>query len=287
MERIKNAVTHKVIDTLKDLAAKDKEKFETFWKSYSNFIKEGMATDPTARERLTPLLRFYSSRAGGDQELTSLSDYAGRMKPEQRIIYYLLGDDVRSAAHSPHLDYFRQQQLEVLYLVDPLDSFLLSGLQSYEGYPLKNVNDPTLDLAKPAASQAEAVPQPEFDALVARFKQQLGERITDVRATDRLVDSAIRLVAPDGAHDQEMDRVRRMLEKDYTIPKKVVEINPQHPLVKNLAKLIKTGGSDDLANDVIEQLYESALLVEGLLPNPADMVGRIQTLMEAATKPAK
>jgi len=285
MERIKNAVTHKLIDTLKELAAKDKEKFEAFWKVYSNFIKEGMATDPTARERLTPLLRFYSSRAGGDQELTSLSDYAGRMKPEQRTIYYLLGDDVRSAAHSPHLDYFRQQQLEVLYLVDPLDSFMLPSLQTYEGYPLKNVDDPTLDLPKPAAPEVDAVPQPEFDALLARFKEQLGERITDVRATDRLVDSAIRLVAPADARDHEMDRVRRMLEKDYTVPKKVVEINRQHPLVVNLANRIKAGDSDELVNSVIEQLFESALLVEGLLPNPADMVGRIQKLMEAATKP--
>jgi molecular chaperone HtpG len=284
MERLKNALTHKLIDTLKELAVKDKEKFEAFWKSYSNYIKEGMATDPTARERLTPLLRFYSSRAGGDQALSSLADYTSRMKPEQRTIYYLLGDDVRSAAHSPHLDYFRQQQLEVLYLVDPLDSFLLPGLQSYEGFPLKNVNDPTLDLAKPDSAETPAMPQPEFDALVARFKAQLGERVTDVRSTDRLVDSAIRLVAPDGARDQDMDRVRRMLEKDYTIPKKVVEINPQHPLVKNLAELIQAGASDDLANDVIEQLYENALLVEGLLPNPADMVGRIQKLMEAATK---
>src|SRR5689334_5626459 len=93
MERIKNALTHKMIDTLKELAVKDKEKFEAFWKSYSNYIKEGMATDPTARERLTPLLRFYSSRAGGDQELSSLADYTSRMKPEQRTIYYLLGDD--------------------------------------------------------------------------------------------------------------------------------------------------------------------------------------------------
>ncbi len=284
MERIKNAVTHKAIDMLKELAVKDKEKFEAFWKQFGNFVKEGMATDPTARERLTPLLRFYSSRAGGDQELTALADYAGRMKPEQRTIYYLLGDDVRSAAHSPHLDYFRQQQLEVLYLVDPLDSFLLSGLQTYEGYPLKNVNDPTLDLPKPSTPEAEVVPQPEFDALVARFKAQLGDRITDVRATDRLVDSAVRLVSPADSRDQDMDRVRRMLEKDYTIPKKVVEINRQHPLVKNLAELIKQGGSDDLAKAVIEQLYESALLVEGLLPNPAGMVSRIQLLMEAATK---
>jgi molecular chaperone HtpG len=287
MERIKNALTHKVVDTLKDLAAKDADKYASFWKNYSVFIKEGLATDPQARERLIPLLRFYTSQPGGDEKLSSLADYAGRMRPEQRTIYYILGDDLRSVAHSPHLDYFRQEKLEVLYLVDPLDSFMLAGLQSYEGYPLKNVDDPSLELPRPAASappEAEAVPPAEFDALVARFKEQLGERIADVRATDRLVDNALRLVSPDDSRGHEMDRVRRMLEKDFTIPKKVVELNRHHPLVKNLAGRAAAGDSPELVSDVIEQLYESALLVEGLLPNPAGMVGRIQKLMEEATK---
>jgi molecular chaperone HtpG len=288
IERIRNALTHKVIDTLKDLAAKQAEAYITFWKLYSPFIKEGMATDVQGRERLLPLLRFYSSRAGGDQELTSLADYAGRMRPEQREIYYLLGDDVHSAAHSPHLDVFHQRKLEVLYLVDPLDSFMLAGLPSYEGYPLKNAADPALDLPEAEAAAeppAAAVPAAEFDAVVARFKAQLGERVADVRATDRLVDSALRLVAAGDAKGHEMDRVRRMLEKDFTIPPKVVELNPRHPLIKNLAALIAGGEADDLVQPVIEQLYESALLVEGLLPNPAGMVGRIQKLMEAATAP--
>jgi molecular chaperone HtpG len=286
MERIKNALAHKVVDTLKELAAKDADTYANFWKGYNAFIKEGLATDPQARERLTPLLRFHSSRPGGDEGLTSLADYAGRMQPEQRTIYYILGDDVKSVAHSPHLDYFRKEKLEVLYLVDPLDSFMLAGLQSYEGYPLKNVDDPSLELPRPAHSEqpeAEAVPSAEFDALVARFKEQLGERITDVRATDRLVDNALRLVSPDDARGHEMDRVRRMLEKDFTVPKKVVELNRHHPLVKNLAARVAAGDDPDLVNAVIEQLYESALLVEGLLPNPAAMVGRIQKLMEAAT----
>jgi molecular chaperone HtpG len=287
MERIKNALAHKVVDTLKELAAKDGDSFAKFWKGYSVFIKEGLATDPQARERLTPLLRFYSSRPGGDEALTSLADYAGRMQPEQRTIYYILGDDVKSVAHSPHLDYFRKEKLEVLYLVDPLDSFMLAGLQSYEGYPLKNVDDPSLELPRPAQSsqpEAEAVPSADFDALVARFKEQLGERITDVRATERLVDNALRLVSPDDARGHEMDRVRRMLEKDFTIPKKVVELNRHHPLIKNLAARVAAGQDPDLTSAVIEQLYESALLVEGLLPNPAAMVGRIQKLMEAATQ---
>lgn len=286
MERIKNALTHKVIDSLKELAAKQADVYTKFWKAYSLFLKEGLATDPQARERLTPLLRFHSSRPGGDETLASLADYAGRMRPEQRAIYYILGDDARSVAHSPHLDYFRKEKLEVLYLVDPLDSFMLAGLQSYEGYPLKNVDDPALELPHPAAEedQAEAVPSEEFDALVARFKEQLGDRIADARATDRLVDNALRLVSPDNSRGHEMDRVRRMLEKDFTVPQKVVELNRHHPLIKNLAGRVASGDNPELVSAVIEQLYESALLMEGLLPNPAGMVGRIQKLMEEATR---
>ncbi|MEP7359316.1 MAG: molecular chaperone HtpG, partial [Anaerolineales bacterium] len=247
-------------------------------------VKEGMATDPAGQERLKPLLRFFSSRAG-ELKPTSLSEYVGRMQPEQREIYYVLGDDLQSVTHSPHLDYFRRANLEVLYLVDPLDSFMLSGLQSFEGFPLKNANDPNLELPKPAdAPAAEALPPAEFEALSARFKEVLGDRISDVRVTDRLVDSPLRLVSPGDASTHNMDRVRRMMEKDFTVPQKIVEINAQHPLIKNVAALVGQEGSADLANTVIEQLYESALLVEGLLTNPAGMVGRIQKLMEAATK---
>jgi molecular chaperone HtpG len=286
MERIKNALTHKVIDALKDLAAQDAEKYKTFWQEFSNFIKEGLATDFTARDKLTPLLRFYSSRS--ESELVSLAAYTGRMQAEQRTIYYILGESVKSLAHSPHLDYFRKENLEVLYLVDPLDSFMLSGLQTYEGFPLKNVDDPTLDLPASPAKEGEAAPiaPAEFDALVARFKAQLGDKVTDVRATDRLVDHPARLVAPEGDHGHEMDRVRRMLDKDFTIPKRVLELNRRHPLIQNLSQLVAHNQAEAVVNDCILQLYESSLLLEGLHPNPADMVGRIQTLMEAATRQA-
>ncbi len=285
MERIKTAVTHKVIEALKDLAAKEAEKYKALWKEYSAFIKEGMATDVTAREKLTPILRFYSSRTGGDG-LTSLAEYAGRMKPEQRAIYYLLGEDLKSVAHSPHLDYFHKENIEVLYLVDPLDSFILAGLQTYEGFPLKNVDDAGLDLprSEQKADEADVIPQTEFDALVARFKSQLGDRVTDVRASDRLVDSPVRLVSPEDAQQREMERVRRILEKDYTIPKKILEINQRHPLIKNLAGFITAGQAEAVVNDCIQQLYENSLLLEGLHPNPAEMVGRIQALMEAAVR---
>jgi molecular chaperone HtpG len=285
MERIRNALSHKVIDSLKELAAKDSEKYAEFWKAYSPFIKEGMATDVASREKLKPILRFFSSQAL-ETELISLAQYTGRMKPEQRAIYYLLAEDVKSAARSPHLDPFRRANLEVLFLIDPLDAFMLSGLQTYEGFPLKNIADSDVELpegAKPAAeAPTEALPQDQFDALAARFKAQLGDRITEVRASDRLVDSPVRLAAPDGEKGHEMDRVRRLLEKDYTVPKRVVEINRSHPLIKQLAGLVASGNADPMVNDCIEQLYANGLLLEGLHPNPAEMVGRIQALMEAA-----
>jgi molecular chaperone HtpG len=281
MERLKGALTHKVIDALKDMAAKEKESYAAFWKQFSPFLKEGLATDPAARERLTPLLRFYSSRTG-QGELTSLADYAGRMKPEQRSIYYILGEAVKSLAHSPHLDYFHREELEVLYLVDPLDGFMLAGLPTYEGFPLKNVDDAALDLPQPAAPEGENAPQADFDALLARFKARLGDRAADVRASDRLVDSPLRLVSPADARQPEMDRVRRMLEKDFSIPKKIVELNRRHALIRRLAALAAARQSEAVLDACIDQLYENSLLLEGLHPNPAEMVGRIQVLMEAA-----
>lgn len=292
MERIKNALTHKVVDSLKDLAAQDAgehREYRDFWKQYGAFIKEGMATDFAARDKLTPLLRFHASQAS-DNELVSLAGYVGRMKAAQRAIYYILGEDVKSAARSPHLEYFRKEQIEVLYMVDPLDGFMLTGLQTYEGFRLKNVDDPSLELPESGKEgekdEGGGVPAAEFDALVARVKSQLGERVTDVRASDRLVDSPARLVSPEDARGHEMDRVRRLLDKDFTIPKKIMELNRKHPLVKNLAGLIAGGQGEAIVGDCIEQLYENGLLLDGLHPNPAEMVGRIQVLMEAATRRA-
>jgi molecular chaperone HtpG len=285
MERIKNALTHKVIETLKELAARDSAQYLEFWKTFGAFVKEGLATDPESREKLKPLLRFASSQTV-ESELVSLAQYAGRMKPEQRVIYYLLADDVKSAAHSPHLDPFRSASVEVLFLTDPLDSFMLAGLQTYEGFPLKNVADPDVeipaDAGKKDESQGEALAQTDLEALFARFKAQLGERVTEVRASERLVGSPIRLVAPDNSRGHEMDRVRRFLDKDFNVPKRAIEINPKHPLIKSLAQHLAAGTADDMVNDCIQQLYENGLLLEGLHPNPAEMVGRIQALMEAA-----
>jgi molecular chaperone HtpG len=284
MERIKTALTHKLIDELKKLAADNKEKYAEFWKEFGAYIKEGVALDHTGREKLYPLLRFRSSKTS-ENDLASLNDYVGRVKGDQKQIYYVLADSFKAAAISPHLDYFRKHDLEVLYLTDPLDGFMVQGLRSFEGFELKSVDDPTLDLPKDDSQTAEPeTPQEEFDSLIARFKSQLGDKVTDVKASERLVDSPARLVASDGAGGHEMDRIRRLLGKETESPKRALEINRRHPIVRRIAEMLTVNENEALISACVDQIYESALLLEGLHPDPASMLPRIQQLMEAAVK---
>ena len=210
------------------------------------------------------------------------------MPESQNAIYYILGDTVASVASSPHLDTFRALGLEVLYLVDPLDGFMLQTLREFEGKPLQNVDDPTLEL--PAAPEAEAeppatVPQPDFERVLARFKAVLGERITDVRESKLLRDNPCRLVTAESGPERELQRVRRLLEENFTAPPKILELNRAHPLIRNLAaRLDAPAINDALIDATIEQLFANLLLLEGLLPNPAEMIPRIQQLLEAATR---
>ncbi len=285
MARLKKILTGRVTGMLKSLAD-DKEnpdKYLKFWEAFGDHVKQGIAVEQTDRESLYPLLRFRTTTVG--DKWSSLTDYVGRMKPGQQKIYYLLGDDPRSMARSPHLDYFRENGYEVVLFTEIVDSFMLLGLQKYEGFDLQNVA--AADLELPAADNdkpAEAstpMPDAEFSALVDRFKAQLGDRVSDVRATERLRGSMARLVDPDGTMGQEMQRVYKILEKDYETPKKVLELNPRHP---TLAGLGQRPADDPLAQALIEQIYESALLIEGLHPDPASMIPRIEQLMAAALK---
>jgi molecular chaperone HtpG len=173
-------------------------------------------------------------------------------------------------------------------MVDPLDSFLTTALRDFEGKPLQNVDNAGLDLPKdkdeeqPAAG--EALTEDEFKSVLDRIRTVLGDRVVEVKEGKTLSDSPCRLVSPQDAADRDMDRVRRLLNQDYTVPKKIMEVNRGHVLTRNLARLVKDRPDDAIIDASVEQLYDSALLVDGLHPNPAEMVGRIQQLMEAATR---
>lgn len=280
MAQLKKLVTSKVIDTLKKLGEEDAEKYAAFWKAFSRYIKQGIAIEQNDVEALYPLLRFHTSDQ--PEQWSSLDDYVARMKPDQKAIYYIMGDDDRSVLYSPHLDVVRHYDYPVLLMTDPVDAFMLARLNKYKDHPLTNVATADLEMPKQDEAQPDATPpvaEAEHAAIIERFKAQLGERVTDVRMTERLSGSPARLVDPEGALNQEMQRVYRMLNRDFEAPKKVLELNPRHPILSRLSTL---PGNDPRSALVIEQIYENALLIEGLHPDPASMITRIQKLIEAA-----
>lgn len=282
MAQLKKLVTGKVIDALKSLAKDDPEAYQKFWEGYGRYIKQGVAIEQTDVETLYPLLRFHTTTH--PEAWSSLDDTIGRMKEGQDKIYYIMGDDERSIVHSPHLDIVKKLGYEVLIMTDPVDAFMLTRLNKYQERDLENVAAAKLDAPKeqsPSEESQPAVPESQYTALTERFKQQLGERVADVRMTERLSDSPARLVDPEGALNQEMQRVYRMLNRDFEAPKKALELNPRHPILVQLDAL---SADSPISLLVIEQVYEDALLIEGLHPDPAGMIGRIQKLMEAALK---
>jgi molecular chaperone HtpG len=280
--KLKKTLTGRLTKELGELASKDPEKYAKFWEEFGVFLKEGVATEYAARDDLLPLLRFYSTKAG--DELTSLADYKGRMVEGQQEIYYVLGGDLASARRSPHLEALEERGIEALLLADVMDGFMLSGLREYDGLKLRNADDPKLELPGEAKAPEVTVSDDAFARLVTTFKNVLGERIGGVRASSALRSSPARLVAQDDSPNREMERIQRMLDRDYKATPKLVELNRGSQLVADLARLVEERPDDPLAGALVEQIYENALLLEGLHPNPAEMVGRIQQLMEAAAR---
>lgn len=281
MPKLKKVLTNQVIKELETLAKKDSEKYNNFWQEFGVYLKQGIAASPADADMITPLLRFKTNLT--PETWSSLEEYSARMQPDQKTIYYIVGEDPKSVLRSPHLETFHSRGTEVLLLTEPMDSFMLMGLRKFKDFELKNVAQAELDGADQpkAESDAEKMPEGDFNLLVEQFKSVLGERVTDVRSSNRLVQSVARLVDADANSNPELQRVYKYLGKEFEVPKKVLELNPSHAILKNLLTM---SDNTDLQNAVIEQIYDSALLVEGLHPDPSSMVPRMQQIIEAALK---
>ena len=278
MARLKKVITGQIMKELETLAKNDSEKYQAFWQELGVYLKQGVASNPVDGESIQPLLRFKTNLH--PETWSSLEDYIGRMKPEQKEIYFIVGDDPKAVLRSPHLDYFQGQGTEVLLLTEPMDSFMLMGLRKYKEYELKNVAQAEINETPQGESeQQEQIPEGDFGKLIERFKHVLGERVTDVRASNRLSQSVARLVDADGSLNPELQRVYKYLGKEYEVPKKILELNPSHAILK---KLLNMDSASELQTLVIEQIYDSALLVEGLHPDPSSMASRVQQIIEAA-----
>ncbi|RPI91620.1 MAG: molecular chaperone HtpG, partial [Chloroflexi bacterium] len=285
IKRIGQSIKGKLLGEFERLAQEEPERYAKFWSEFGVFLKEGIATEAGDAERLAKLLRFHSTVSDGKTPTVSLDDVVARMKDDQPHIYYILADDLSSVVNSPHLDPFQARDIEVLYFTETVDSFMLMNLHEFAGKPLKNVDDAGLDLPDlPEQEAPDRLDEEPFEAVRQRFADVLGERVIEVRESKVLRGHPVRLAAPEGQPDRHVQRVYRMLEKEFEVPRKILELNRSHPLIHNLSAWLASDASAPIIPQVIEQLYESALLMDGLHPNPADMVSRIETIMELATR---
>ncbi len=287
IKKIKDVLVGRIATELKRLAKDDEANYRKFWKEFGMFLKEGVASDFEHKDKWLELLRFSSSRSQSEDDLLSLKDYVGRMKEGQDAIYYVTGENFNVVKRSPHLDYFRKHEIEVLFFIDAVDTYMIVGLNEFEGKSFKNVDDADLKLPEEDAKEdndAEALAEEAFISLKERVKRVLGERVTDVRESKLLSNSPCRLVNPEGGMNSSMQRMQLLMGGEYEVPKKMLELNRKSSLVQNLSAKLESDPNDALLEPLIEQLYESALLSEGLHPNPAEMLPRIEQLMEAAVK---
>jgi molecular chaperone HtpG len=280
MALLARLVTGKALDMLKELSENSPEDYAEFWKVYGQYLKEGVAIEQDKPEKLFPLLRFHTSK--DLTGWTSLDQYLERADSDQEEIYYFLGEDPGAVKYSPHMEGFRKADIEVLVLTDPVDPFMLMQLESYKDHKLVNITNadlPDKGADEEKEEEAPVLAQDAISALSKRFKDLLGDRVSEVRTTNRLTDSPARLVDPEGAPEQSVQRVYQMMDKNFELPKKVLELNPRHKIIQGLAKL---PDGDQKFNLIAEQIYENTLLIEGLHPDPVSMVGRIQDLIANA-----
>ncbi len=299
LARIRRAVTNRVLTELKskakasdarDAAAKDGETAEgetaetdtgaetddyaSFWENFGSVLKEGVWEDSEHRAELAPLMRFKSTAVEG---WTSLADYVARMKDGQEAIYYLAGDDTAVLARSAQLEGFRARGVEVLLLADSIDAFWPDRLAEFEGKPIRSATRGVADLSKLAAPDGVDGEAIDAEALVTALKAALSGEASDVRTTDRLVDSAVVLAAGNAGPDLQMQRLMRRAGRASFSAPPVLEINPRHKLIAALAATLAAGG------DITEQaglLLDLARVQDGELPrDPAGFARRIEAAL--------
>ena len=277
LEAIRGGCAKRILGLLEDLAANQAEKYAAFWREFGRAFKEGVGEDAANRERIAKLLRFASTHGDAEAQTVSLADYVARMKPGQDRIWYVTAESHGAARSSPHLEVFRRKGIEVLLLGDRVDEWLVASLTEFDGKALASVARGGLDLGDLAdeaeKKQAEAQ-RKEFGALIARLKEALGERVKEVRVTQRLTDSPACLVADEHDMSANLARILRAAGQKAPAAKPILEVNPSHPIVARL--------KDEEARfaDWAALLYEQALLAEGAaLEDPAGFVRRMNALL--------
>lgn len=287
LAKIRAGITRRVLSEL-GKKAKDTEKAEeyaAFWENFGAVLKEGLYDDYEHREELLKLMRFRSTAGDG---LVSLEEYLGRMKEGQEAIFTISGDDIETLKRSPQLEGFRAKGVEVLFLTDPVDEFWVPAVGAFQDKPFKSVTRGGADLGKIAGGDdkpaEEKANEGELSDLLALLKLTLKDAVKDVRPSERLTDSAVCLVADENDMDMHLERLlkqHKQLGMDAPAAKRILEVNPAHPLIKRLAERAKADGAATTLDDAAWLLLDQARIVEGeALPDPAAFARRLASAME-------
>jgi molecular chaperone HtpG len=279
VEAMRAALTRRALDMLAKLAKDDAGNYAQFWREFGRVLKEGLSEDPGNRERLLPLLRFASTASASNDETVSLTDYVARMRPGQERIYYIVADTHETARASPYLELLRQKEVEVLLLADRIDEWVMGQVSEFEGKRFKDASRGDLELGG-LADQAERArideERKENRALLKRFKDALGDRVLEVRVSERLRDSPAVLVHGEGELSAQMRRVLAANGQAPPPTKAALELNVAHPLVKHMDTLKQADEFQELAL----LLYDQATMTEeGQVANPPDFSRRLNNLL--------
>ena len=283
VRKLNAVLTGRVLKMLEREAANNPEAYGKFWEQFASFLKEGVISDQHNREKIAPLLRFETSKTEPGKQ-ASLKEYVDRMGAEQKAIYYINGPNRAVIEAGPYLEAFRQRDIEVIYTHEPVDDFVLTNLREFSEKPFLSADSAEIDLPgeAPQAETAEPLATEDMNALCGWAKERLGDSVSEVRSSRRLIHSAAMAVHPETGMTGAMQRVLQATQGDLSAAFRMVtlELNPSHSLVKRLHGL--RSENPDLAAEILAQLYDNALIYSGLLVDSRLMVERINRLLEKA-----
>ncbi len=283
VNRMSKAITKKVLGDFEKMAEKDAEKFEGVWEEFGGVIKEGIYEDFERRDQILKLARFKSTAVEG---WTTVADYVGRMKDKQSAIYYIAGTDEAALRKSPQLEGFKSRDIEVLLMGDAVDDFWLQSVPDFDGKPFKSITRGADDLddiakAKDEGEKKEKATEGQMTTLTTLMKEVLGEKVSEVRASGRLTETASCLVASDSGMDMAMERILKASNQLNHETAKVLEVNPTHAVIRKLAEKAGETGAVDALADPVWLIFDQAQILEGEpLDDPAAFARRLSSAME-------
>ncbi len=275
-------ITKKVLDTLADMKKDEYDNYLAFYKEFGRVLKEGIHYDFTRREAIADLLLFPSTKAE-EGKFRTFQDYVNGMKDDQKDIYYITGTSLAESLKSPYLEAFREKDYEVLLFLDDIDDFVFS-MFDYKGKALKSVVKGEIDLDRTKSTEKEKTAK-TYGKLIDFIKETLKDDVKDVRLSGRLTDSPCCLVAGEGDLDPQMERILKSMGQDVPEQKRVLEINPDHPVLATMNEIFEKDKTDKALAEYIRLLYDQALILEGSKPkDPAAFAKAISRLMVESAK---